>query len=207
MNSRKNRFSQTFRSQSQTDTVVQVLSRLIPDMQSAAMIRESMAIARWEEAAGPVIAGVSRAESIRDGVLMVKTRSSVWSQELMFQRENLVEKLNRLLGGPIVKDIRFRPWGKEENPPPMPPKIYPTSAELEAVRLTQAEREKLRRELDLAAQVQNEKLRISLQRTLLQEIRLHHWKKQNGWLPCKQCSALYWGSGTLCPLCAAEEWG
>jgi hypothetical protein len=43
--------------------------------------------------------------SLKDGILHMRVRDSVWRQELHFQRAALIAKANALLGGAVVKDV------------------------------------------------------------------------------------------------------
>ncbi|OGD86064.1 hypothetical protein A2Z23_01320 [Candidatus Curtissbacteria bacterium RBG_16_39_7] len=42
------------------------------------------------------------------GVLVIRVPSSVWGQELKLKKEEVLKKLNKNLGGQIVKEIRSR---------------------------------------------------------------------------------------------------
>ena len=60
----------------------------------------------WTQVVGSVVAAQTRPLSIYRGVLKVATASSVWSQNLNFERQRILEKLNAHLATPLV-DIRF----------------------------------------------------------------------------------------------------
>jgi predicted nucleic acid-binding Zn ribbon protein len=61
---------------------------------------------RWAEVVGPVVAVQTRPLSIQRGVLRVATSSSAWAQNLVFERQRILEKLNSLLLLSLT-DIRF----------------------------------------------------------------------------------------------------
>lgn len=60
----------------------------------------------WETVVGQVVAAQTRPISLQWGVLRVATSSSAWAQNLMFERQRILEKLNAQLSAPLV-DIRF----------------------------------------------------------------------------------------------------
>lgn len=62
----------------------------------------------WEGVVGPAVAGACRPTGEREGVLTVSCSESVWSQELQLMGEDVVERLNVTLGGPLLKRIRSR---------------------------------------------------------------------------------------------------
>lgn len=60
----------------------------------------------WHEIVGAAIASHTRPLSIQRDVLRVATSSAAWAQNLTFQRQLILEKLNAQLPSPLV-DIRF----------------------------------------------------------------------------------------------------
>lgn len=71
-------------------------------------LREYEAITRWEECVGSRIAMEATPTRITKGILTVRVRTSVWRNELMLRKKEIVEKINSTLGSSIVKDIRFQ---------------------------------------------------------------------------------------------------
>jgi predicted nucleic acid-binding Zn ribbon protein len=69
----------------------------------------------WVEAVGPVVAVQTRPISIYNEVLRVATSSSAWAQNLVFERQRILAKLNVLLASPLV-DIKFSPAQWQEQP-------------------------------------------------------------------------------------------
>lgn len=63
-------------------------------------------LACWPEVVGAVVAGQTRPIALQRDVLQVATSSSVWAQNLMFERQRILDKLNARLRL-SVKDIRF----------------------------------------------------------------------------------------------------
>lgn len=71
-------------------------------------VKSRQSLSLWERVAGETVAEATQADSIRDGLLFVYTRSSAWSQELSLLKEALIKRINEELGQEIVKDIRFQ---------------------------------------------------------------------------------------------------
>lgn len=91
----------------------------------------------WDEAVGERIASLARPVGFRDGTLTVAVANAPWMQQLNFLKGEIVEKLNSLLGGPVVRDIYLKA-GRAEPPAAATPERRPplrelTSAELEFV--------------------------------------------------------------------------
>lgn len=90
-------------------------------------VRENSAMEVWAEVVGEKTASVTRPERVRDGVMFVTCRDSVWAQELHFLRPMIVKRINEKLAAKVIKEIRlsgvgFRKGDKREEEGPAPPK-------------------------------------------------------------------------------------
>jgi predicted nucleic acid-binding Zn ribbon protein len=65
------------------------------------------AVELWAEIVGESIAQISSAERVSDGILYVKVKSMTWRTELLFQKRNILERIEKRIGGKVVHDIRF----------------------------------------------------------------------------------------------------
>lgn len=81
----------------------------------------------WDAVAGAAVARVTRPDAFTQGVLTVVAKNSVWIQELVMLRGQLLAGLEERLGEPLVRDIRFRvgrlherhvPGARTTGPPP-----------------------------------------------------------------------------------------
>ena len=75
----------------------------------AKKIKEAAIAPRWTDLVGPEIAAHTRVVKLDTGRLFVAVDQPTWRQELMYQKEALVAKLNHEVGEdePIVTDIMF----------------------------------------------------------------------------------------------------
>ena len=62
----------------------------------------------WEEAVGEVIAANTRPAAFKGNLLIVNATSSSWLQQLRFLKPEIIQKINHILGGGAVKDIKFK---------------------------------------------------------------------------------------------------
>tara|TARA_Y100001968_G_C18783480_1_gene447789 strand:- start:118 stop:393 length:276 start_codon:yes stop_codon:yes gene_type:complete len=70
-------------------------------------VAQQKAIEVWERCVGKKVAENTAAETIEHGVLTIKTKNAAWRQELVFQKKEIIKKLNKKLKKNIVKEIRF----------------------------------------------------------------------------------------------------
>ena len=83
------------------------LKRLIQKQGMEKEINQQKAIDVWGEIVGKKIKEHTEPLEVRFGVLTVKTSSPVWRQELQFQKNKIVESINKKLIKTTIKDIRF----------------------------------------------------------------------------------------------------
>lgn len=65
-----------------------------------------LVIGCWASVVGPVVAAQAQPIAIQRGVLRVATASSAWAQNLVFERQRILEKLNQRVQLALT-DIRF----------------------------------------------------------------------------------------------------
>ena len=179
----------------------QLLLSTVNRMESATKIRESLAFAYWARVAGPQAAEATEVEAVRDGVLFIRTKSSVWSHELTLHKERLIRGLNGMLGAKVITEIVYKARGvkkKTVNPPE--PEI-PDLPELDAVILDPAEHAELAQKLRPLAGIASERIREVMASRMTRDAKLRHWRIERGWRLCHRCSGLHKTDFGLCPLC------
>ena len=70
-------------------------------------VAQQNALFVWSEVVGERVAENTTAEKIDHGVLMVRTTTPAWRQELQFQKNTIIKNLNKKLGKKVIKDVRF----------------------------------------------------------------------------------------------------
>lgn len=159
-------------------------------------ILEQQTLAKWAATVGPQIAASSRAEAVRDGVLFVSCKSSMWSSELSLHTIDIVKKLNAAVGKELVKDIRFsaRGFRKAEDEARSEEKTTP----LDSIPL---DAEETKRAEEAASACDSDELAAKVRQAILTSKRLREVKRKEGYKPCVKCSALHNGKHELCESC------
>jgi len=62
----------------------------------------------WARAVGPAIGAAAQPTAERDGVLTVSCEAAVWAQELDLMAGELIPRLNALLDGERIRELRCR---------------------------------------------------------------------------------------------------
>ena len=83
------------------------LKKLVKKQGMEKELNQQKAIDVWGKVVGKKIKEHTEPIEVRYGVLTVKTSSPVWRQELQFQKDKIVESINKKLIKTNIKDIRF----------------------------------------------------------------------------------------------------
>ena len=83
------------------------LKKLLKEEELENEIYQQKAIDLWEEVVGKRIRENTEPIEVQFGVMTVKTKNSVWKQELQLQKLDIIKLLNKKLIKTIIKDLRF----------------------------------------------------------------------------------------------------
>ncbi|MFC6591294.1 DUF721 domain-containing protein [Deinococcus lacus] len=136
-------------------------------------IQKVQALLLWPQAVGPDIARMTRPRSHQGGVLYVEVPDSMAAHHLSMQRHHFLQRLNQLLGGPQVTDIRFSVGQVTAAAAGVTVTPLPPPDRARAAALTRG----------VPADVQPAALAAAEAVT-----RARRWREQQGWLPCPVCA-------------------
>ena len=89
------------------ESIASVIARQLKGLGIDKKIKQASVEHIWADLVGPEIAAHTRVIKVDLGKLFVAVDSPVWRQELLFQRQEFMEKLNQQLGDQVVSDIMF----------------------------------------------------------------------------------------------------
>jgi len=161
----------------------------LQNQELAPLLRPHLAKARWAEIVGPQVAGVTQVSAVRDGVLIVRVKNSVWANELTLLKDDMLRRLNLALGGKVLTDIHFQAGGLGRVPKKTEkiPAETPTEGELARIALPKEARARVEAAL---IGITEEALRERIRRTMTRAARTLEWRRRHGWLPCPRCGTL-----------------
>ena len=70
-------------------------------------IAQNKALNIWNEIVGDKVAKNTEPDRVEHGVIIVKVSSPTWRQELYFQKNEIIKKINNKIGRNVIRDIRF----------------------------------------------------------------------------------------------------
>jgi predicted nucleic acid-binding Zn ribbon protein len=70
-------------------------------------VNQNNALLIWASTVGKKIAQNTNPDKVEHGVLTIKVESPTWRQELVFEKQKILKKLNKKLGKNTIREIRF----------------------------------------------------------------------------------------------------
>ncbi len=70
-------------------------------------LAQNNALNIWGETVGEKVAKNTEPDRVEHGVIIVKVSSPTWRQELHFQKNEIIQKINKTIGKKVIRDIRF----------------------------------------------------------------------------------------------------
>ncbi len=156
-----------------------VLEGVMGNLDLGAKLKEQLALGAWARVAGRVVGAHTRAEAVRDGILIVATDTPAWAQELHMRRGELLVKLEAAVGQGVIAEIHFRSGFRSK-------KVESREDETRPADLTLSEKQT--REIARAsARIQDPQLRAKAERAFSSLTRIAEWRKGSGWRRCGRC--------------------
>ena len=70
-------------------------------------VAQQNAMEVWANVVGENVSKNAIPVDVQHGIMIIKTETPAWRQELHFQKKTIVENLNKKLNKKVIKDIRF----------------------------------------------------------------------------------------------------
>jgi len=68
-------------------------------------VKKYQALQDWPRLVGKTIAGVTEPGRITDGKLFIKVQNDAWRNELIFYKQDILEKINKKMGSSEIREI------------------------------------------------------------------------------------------------------
>ncbi len=85
-----------------------ILTRMLRQYRSGLQLDPERIGQIWERAVGKTIARNAQPAAFKQRRLLVHVSSSVWLQELHFQKAALIDRVNQEAGSVVLEEIQFR---------------------------------------------------------------------------------------------------
>ena len=90
------------------DELIKSLPKVLRAVGSSQEVAEAAALAAWRHGVGAGLQNHAVAIKLDANILIVEVRDSIWQKQLTTMKEQLLFRVNSVLGQPLVKDIELR---------------------------------------------------------------------------------------------------
>jgi hypothetical protein len=181
------------------DLIRDILDETVGALGLRDRLRAIRALLNWEEVVGKTVAAAAQPEALKEGKVFIAVKSNAWIQELRFQQQTILQRLNEHAGAPIFHELIFRvkPRSRKtstsETQPEQPSIVEP---ELDAATIARLH--------SLTEPITDAELRAKVTEYLVAYHRLAQIRRQLGWRECVRCRCLHPGEGSECPFCRGD---
>ncbi len=92
----------------QPQSLQNVISEVLKEYGLEKKARTYSVITDWPHIVGEKIASATEAEKLDKGILTVRVKNQVWRYELTMQKASILEKIAKVCGAGLVRDIQWR---------------------------------------------------------------------------------------------------
>jgi predicted nucleic acid-binding Zn ribbon protein len=96
------------RGSSRTKSVGDAIEELVEQLGIKKKLHEQDAFVVWDQAVGARIAKVATPTRMLRGTLIVSVKSGAWRNELSMRKQEIIRRINELVGDEVLKDIKFQ---------------------------------------------------------------------------------------------------
>lgn len=87
------------------DKIGTIMHQLLGELGIERPVQRYQALLLWPEVVGKQISDVTEPSRIRKGKLFVEVKNAAWRNELVFHKDEIIQKLNQKLGASVVQEI------------------------------------------------------------------------------------------------------
>ncbi len=84
-----------------------ILSQYLRNLGLEQSIKRNKALLLWPEIVGPAIADITKPQRVSNKILFVQVNNITWRNELIYYKDEIIQKLNRQMGDQIIEEIKF----------------------------------------------------------------------------------------------------
>jgi hypothetical protein len=184
---------------SRTKRIGGIVNQTLDSLGLRRKILEQQCMQRWRQIVGPQIAAATVPDKVRDGIMFVCCKSSVWANELTFLKKDIIGRINKAAKASIITDIRFSSAGyKRALEAVLKEELSPEAKSVEAVEVDESAKEFAAK---VASSAPSEELAKKIEKAIITSQRLKKLKIEEGWRKCAKCGELHDGRGDLCGRC------
>ncbi len=172
------------------------------EIRNSKNIMESMLKNSWKDIVGDMLAKKSAPYFIKNSTLYVSVENSIWTQQMQFLKNDIIEKINNFLNGAYISEISFK--NSEIKRFNYVEKEVKDSNKIDIsnIKLTQSEESELK---SIAFEIEDEEIRDKFYKILIGNKKREIYLMKEGYKRCERCLTLFNGEGNVCYSCLSDE--
>lgn len=173
----------------------------------SAEYRRQLVMAHWSEIVSPTVSAHARPHHFSFDTLFVSAQS-VWANQLVYLKRELIDKINAYTCGETVKDIRFTAWEDIKLPEQLPEQAVKKSPaeDEEIIVYSEADREEAKQSVDNLMGTSDRELKYRAEKSLTADIARRRSKISDGFVKCLGgCGALVSPNEGYCSACIVTK--
>jgi hypothetical protein len=164
------------------------------------LLKEGILKSEWDKIVGE-LSKKSFVIFLKQGKLFVGVENSIWIQQMNFQKQSIIKKINEFLGGDYVSEIIFKIGKKDTKDYFLKKKERDDSIDLDSVTLTDEEYLQMEEELK---GIENDLIRKQTRVVLEKSYKRKKYLRLHGYRQC-ECGIYYSSTEPMCAICMNKE--
>ncbi|MGM0501540.1 MAG: DUF721 domain-containing protein [Bacillota bacterium] len=181
------------------ESIKELLNRALRQLGISKKVKKTQLLDTWSRVIGKDIQEHTEAKYFDRGTLFVNVDNSSWAHQLLFMKQNLMEKINNKLDEELVTEIRFKVGHITKEDCDFS-KEYKN--ETKKIELNPEEETKLQQ---TAESIADDNLKAKFLNLLMESKKTNKWRKNNDWKECPECSVLIPDFKSKCSICELKE--
>ena len=164
------------------------------------LLKEGILKSEWDKIVGE-LSKKSFVIFLKQGKLFVGVENSIWIQQMNFQKQAIIKKINEFLGGEYVSEIIFKIGRKDTKDYFLGEEKKENSIDLNSVTLTAEEYLEMEEELE---GIKNDLIKKQTRVVLEKSYKRKKYLKLHGYKQCR-CKIYYSSKEPMCAICMNKE--
>lgn len=182
------------------EKVGEILPRFINSIKGKKKYKEQLMMFHWREIIGSDMAKHVRPDRFSFSTLFLSVSSPVWSSQLYYLKEEIIEKINKFIGERLVKEIRFN-----SSTEPFKRALYEEERQEEKYIAPEPCALELERAKKVCEDIEDDELKNAAQKAFAASLVLYRERVASGWKKCRSCGKLTEPKEKICESCRQRK--
>lgn len=181
------------------ESIDDLLEQTLKNLGISKKVKKTQVINTWPRVIGEEIKEHTEAKYFDRGTLFVNVDNSSWAHQLLFMKQNLINKINEKLKEELLHEIRFKVGHVADENHDF---FAQSESQVKKEALTEEEKYDLEQTVNC---IDDDNLRNKFLNLLKESKKINKWRKKNDWHECPKCEVLIPEFKDKCSICELKE--